>query len=151
ATTRAALAERQRLARELHDSVSQSLFAMVLTAKAAQHASGRDPIQLAATLDELHRLAQSAQVEMRALVFGLRPETLAREGLVPALQKLIAAIRVRHPVMEVRTRLDSEPDVSLEVKEVVYRVGQEALHNALKHAGPAPLELSLNGDTNEVV
>ena len=70
---------------------------------------------------------------MRALIFELRPESLEMEGLVAALTKQIAALQVRHGI-EVELNLCDEPDVPLAVKEAVYRIAQEALHNAVKHA-----------------
>jgi signal transduction histidine kinase len=139
---RAGLEERQRLARELHDSVSQSLFAIALTAAAACRVSSTDPSQLAPMLDDVDALAQSALAEMRALVFELRPEALEREGVVTALEKHVAAIRSRHK-LEVRVQLGSEPCVPLQVKEALYRIGQEAMHNAVKHAAPTAIEVRL--------
>src|SRR6185503_15845654 len=84
---KAALEERQRLARELHDSVSQALFSIALGARTARTLLDRDPTQVAPPLDYVLNLAEAGLAEMRALIFELRPESLAAEGLVAALEK----------------------------------------------------------------
>jgi signal transduction histidine kinase len=71
--------------------------------------------------------------EMRALIFELRPESLEQEGLVAALTKQAEALRARYR-LEVALDLGAEPAVSLAVKEALYRIGQEALHNVVRHA-----------------
>src|SRR5688500_16143312 len=80
--------------------------------------------------------------EMRALIFELRPESLAQEGLVAALQKHAASLRARYQ-LKVETDLGDEPDVPLSIKEALYRVAQEALHNTVKHARAAHVTLRL--------
>jgi len=70
---------------------------------------------------------------MRALIFELRPESLAEEGLVAALEKQAASLRSRHG-LAVSTDFGPEPDIPLERKQVLYRIAQEALHNTIKHA-----------------
>jgi PAS domain S-box-containing protein len=130
---KAALEERQRLARELHDSVSQALYGIALGAKTARTLVKRNPDQAADPLDYVLSLAEAGLAEMRALIFELRPESLETEGLVAALEKQAAALRARHEIA-VETSLCDEPEASLEVKEAVYRIAQEALHNTVKHA-----------------
>ena len=83
----AAVEERQRLARELHDSVSQALYGIALGVHAARTARDRAPSEVAEALDYVLPLAEGALAEMRALIFELRPESLATEGLVAALKK----------------------------------------------------------------
>ena len=80
--------------------------------------------------------------EMRALIFELRPESLEREGLVAALEKQATALQARHGI-RVEAAFDGEPEASLEVKEALYRVAQEALHNTVKHARAANVKLKL--------
>ena len=87
-------------------------------------------------------LAHSGLMEMRALIFELRPESLEMEGLIVALTKQTAAIRARHGI-EVELHLCDEPDVPLPVKEALYRITQEALQNAIKHARPERLDVRL--------
>ena len=135
----AALEERQRLARELHDSVSQALYGIALGTRTARTLVSRaeeQPLQQALNepLDYILSLAEAGLAEMRALIFELRPESLATEGLVVALEKQTAALQARHH-LQVVTQLMPEPDVPLPVKEALYRVSQEGLHNIVKHAG----------------
>jgi PAS domain S-box-containing protein len=139
----AALQERQRLARELHDSVSQVLYAIALSAAAARQLQGIDPARATGMLNEVYQLAQAGLAEMRALIFELRPESVEHDGLVCALERQAAALEARHR-LPVTRRLCAEPAVPVPVKEVVYRVAQEALHNAAKHAQAGHLELLLN-------
>jgi signal transduction histidine kinase len=91
-----AVQERQRLARDLHDSVSQALYAIVLDIATAQRIGGANPTRLEAILRDAHGLAEAGLAEMRALIFELRPEFLGQEGLVAALQRQVAAVRARH-------------------------------------------------------
>lgn len=148
AQSAAVLEERQRLARELHDSVSQALYGIALGAKTARTLIDRDPPRAADPTDYVLSLAEAGLAEMRALIFELRPEALASEGLVAALGKQAAAIEARHGI-EVRKELTQEPDVPLAVKEAIYRVAQEALHNAVKHARAVSASVTLELDADE--
>jgi PAS domain S-box-containing protein len=139
---KAALEERQRLARELHDSVSQALYGIALGVETARELLPDDPERAAEPLDYATTLAQAGMTEMRALIFELRPESLEKEGLVAALEKQAAAVQARHGI-RVEAELDREPEASLEVKEALYRVAQEALHNTVKHARAANVKLKL--------
>ncbi|HET8521940.1 MAG TPA: histidine kinase [Thermomicrobiales bacterium] len=141
--TMAALQERQRLARELHDSVSQALFGIGLGAETAKTMLTRDPSQAAQPIDYVLQLARGSMAEMRALIFELRPESLAQEGLVAALEKQAAATRARHGIA-VELTLCDEPDVPLDVKEAFYRIAQEAMHNTVKHARASTVSVSLS-------
>lgn len=87
---------------------------------------------------------------MRALIFELRPESLASEGLVAALERQVAALRACHG-LEVDAVLRSEPDVPLEIKEAVYRIGQEALHNVVKHAHATRVDIRLAVEPDALV
>jgi signal transduction histidine kinase len=78
-------------------------------------------------------MAEAGLSEMRALIFELRPDALEREGLVSALEKRVEALRARHR-LDVTAALGEEPDLVPAVKEALYRVAQEALHNVVKHA-----------------
>jgi PAS domain S-box-containing protein len=133
ASGKAALEERQRLARELHDSVSQALFGIGLGARTARTLIDRDPAQAVAPIDYVLSLAEAGLAEMRALIFELRPEALAQEGLVAALKKQAAAMRARYGVA-VDAILPATVDVPQPVQEAIYRIAQEALHNIVKHA-----------------
>jgi signal transduction histidine kinase len=134
---RAAL-ERQRIARDLHDSVSQSLFSTTLHVRTAQHALEVEEVDPAGPvgeeLSEIGQLTRGALAEMRALILELQPGPLAEEGLVAALTKQASALSAREGLIievdEPGERLPLGP----EVEEQLYRLGQEALANVVKHA-----------------
>ncbi len=145
ARDRAALEERQHLARELHDSVSQALYGIVLGARTARTLLDRDPTRVAQPLDYVLSLAEAGLAEMRALIFELRPESLELEGLVAALEKQAASLRARHG-LEVGLELGEEPELPLSAKEALYRIAQEATHNIVKHAQAKRVQLRLRSD-----
>jgi signal transduction histidine kinase len=87
--------------------------------------------------------------EMRALILELRPESLERDGLTSALRKLAEATQHRSRLI-VQAHVCSEPAISLEAKQAFYRIAQEALHNAVKHASATMLDLTLE-TTDEAV
>jgi signal transduction histidine kinase len=145
----AALEERQRLARELHDSVSQALYGILLNASTADELFEAAPDQAHGLVRDVLGLAEGGLAELRALIFELRPESLEREGLVGALEKQAAAVQARHG-LHVRMQVAGEPDLPQAAKEAVYRVAQEALHNAVKHARAHTLDLHLELGDGEV-
>ncbi|OJX47920.1 MAG: hypothetical protein BGO78_05220 [Chloroflexi bacterium 44-23] len=138
----ATLEERQRLARELHDSVSQALYGIALGARTARTQLERDPAKVAEPLDYVLSLAEAGLAEMRALIFELRPESLQNEGLLGALTKVSDAVRTRHK-LDIVTSFCSEPDISLDAKEMLYRITQEAIYNVIKHASATRIEITL--------
>jgi len=139
----AAIEERQRLARELHDSVSQALYGISLGVHTARMQLDRNPKDLVESLDYVLELADAALIEMRALIFELRPESLETEGLVTALTKQAAALHARQGII-VQLELGKEPDVPLKVKQDLFRIAQEALHNTVKHARASQVELRMD-------
>jgi signal transduction histidine kinase len=146
----AAIEERQRLARELHDSVSQALYGIGLGAQTALIWLEReDSARTGESLAYILELANTGLAEMRALIFELRPETLERDGLVKALERQVAALSARHR-LAIQTTLGGEPDVPLSTKEALYRVGQEALQNTVKHARARTVHVAVESDLNWV-
>jgi PAS domain S-box-containing protein len=145
----AALEERQKLARELHDSVSQALYGIVLGARTARTLLDRDSPKSAEPMDYIISLAEAGLAEMRALIFELRPESLQTEGLVAALGKLINALGARYQ-LRVQLEAGAEPDVSMEVKESLYRITQEAMNNIAKHARAQSVRVTLKSDVDEL-
>jgi signal transduction histidine kinase len=129
----AAAEERNRLARELHDSVTQTIFSLTLTAQAAEILLERDPSRVAGQLRRLQELAQNALSEMRSLIQHLRPKTVAEEGLIPALKRHFDE-RQTSDNLAVELQMDGEAQFPPETDEAVYRVIQEALNNVVKHA-----------------
>lgn len=145
---KAALEERQRLARDLHDSVSQALYGISLGANSAKSALSLDSSkaklrELERSLDYLIYMGDTAMAEMKSLIFELRPESLATEGLVMALRKHLRALELRHR-FALQLDLPGEPEVSLEVKEMLYRIAQEAMNNIVKHAQAKHVWIRLN-------
>src|SRR5439155_16261397 len=147
---KAVLEERQRLARELHDSVSQVLYSIALNAASAVALGTRDPERAAELERDVHDLAGVGLAEMRALIFELRPESLEQEGLVSALHKQGEAAQARHG-FAVHIRLGDEPAVPLAAKEALYRIAQEALQNAAKNAHAQTVELTLERQESELI
>jgi PAS domain S-box-containing protein len=141
----AAIEERQRLARELHDSVSQALYGIALGARTAQTLVKQDPARAVAPIEYVLQLAEAGLAEMRALIFELRPESLEAEGLVAAIEKQVASLHARHRIA-VNSTLCNEPSIPLSVKEAVYRIVQEGLHNVVKHARASTVDLRLECD-----
>ena len=146
---KAALEERQKLARELHDSVSQALYGIALNASAADELFTAAPDRARGLLRDVLGLAEAGLAELRALIFELRPESLEQEGLVGALEKQAAAIQARHG-LDVRLEVAGEPELPHTAKEALFRVAQEALHNATKHARARMVELVLEQRDGEV-
>jgi signal transduction histidine kinase len=146
----AALEERQKLARELHDSVSQALYGIALGLHTARIQLDRDLRELPESLDYLLSLAEAALAEMRALIFELRPESLEHEGLVAALAKQGSALQARHDVL-VQSELCEEPALPLMAKQELYRIAQEALQNTVKHAYASRVDLALRRTADTVI
>jgi signal transduction histidine kinase len=138
----ASLEERQRLARELHDSVSQALYGIALGTRTARLRLGDDPGNAGEPIDYVMSLAQAGLAEMRALIFELRPESLQEEGLVSAIEKQAASISARYG-LKATMELGEEPECALDVKEAFYRIAQEALHNVVKHAQAESVNITL--------
>ena len=135
--------ERNRIARELHDAVTQKLFSLRLTAEAAATLLTRDPAQAATELDTVRRLAAEAAEEVRAIVVGLRPADLDGDGLDLALRKQADLLNRVHRA-RVRFTGECSPRLTPLRQEAVYRIAQEALHNALRHATPTTVQVRLS-------
>ncbi len=125
--------ERNRVARDLHDSVTQSIFSMTLTAEAAKILLERDPAKVAPQLDRLNDLAQEALAEMRSLIHQLRTTDGATQELVPALQQHLAALESREG-LTVELLVEGEGRLPWEQQEGLLRIVQESLTNVSKHA-----------------
>ncbi|NDJ61475.1 MAG: GAF domain-containing protein [Chloroflexi bacterium] len=138
----AALEERQRLARDLHDAVSQTLFSANVIAESMPLLWNQDPENALTYLPKLGRLTKGALAEMRALLLELRPAALAETDLQPLLQHLVSAFESR---TETEIRLIYESDTTeplpVEVKIALYRIVQESLNNITKHANARSAEI----------
>jgi signal transduction histidine kinase len=141
------LAERNRLALDLHDAVSQKLFGLVLNAEAAGTLLARDPSAAAEQVARLQVLAREALDELRSLVFELRPPDLERDGLCDALRKHVEVLRrVAARAIELDAADSVPPDPERDAE--ILRIAQEALQNALRHAGAARISVQLQRDGN---
>ena len=134
--------ERQRLARELHDSVAQALYGITLGAKTAKGWLERDPNKVRESLDYAIQLAEGGTAEMKALLFSLREDALDEGGLCEALTRLAHAMKVRYG-LTIHTELPEEPQLPAAKKHAVYRIAQEATHNAVKHARASEMSMVL--------
>jgi PAS domain S-box-containing protein len=146
----AVIEERERLSRELHDSVTQSLYGLTLFAEAGDNLV--DAGDLEAVKHNLVRMGETAQQalkEMRLLVYELRPLDLEREGLIGALHQRLSAVEGR---VNIKARLVAEELVELPaaVEEELYRIAQEALNNALKHAAASSVTIYLRREDEQV-
>jgi signal transduction histidine kinase/HAMP domain-containing protein len=138
----AANKERQRLARDLHDAVSQTLFSVSLMAEVLPRIYERDQEQGRQRLEELRQLTRGALAEMRMLLLELRPAALADTSLPDLLRQLTEAVvgRARIPV---DLHLDFDHEIAPDVRVALYRIAQEALNNVAKHSGAARARVSL--------
>ncbi|HSJ57100.1 MAG TPA: PAS domain S-box protein [Anaerolineae bacterium] len=143
--------ERARLARELHDSVTQSLFSMTLLTEAALRLirTGDTP-RVNALLERLGERSQQALREMRLLVYELRPPVLEREGLAGALQRRLDAVEARAGI-GARLLVDGSVLVPSDVEEALYRITEQALNNALKHAAASEVTVRLRAENRDLL
>jgi signal transduction histidine kinase len=142
--------ERNRLARELHDSVTQKLFGLTLTAEAAATVVDRDPEEAKARLRRLQELTREAMEELRSLIFELRPAALEDEGLATALRKHVAVLQRVHGD-EVDLRVVGDAQGRGEGDGEVLRIAQEALQNALRHARARHVDVRVEGANGRLV
>jgi signal transduction histidine kinase len=142
--------ERNRIARELHDAVTQKLFSLRLVAEAASTLLDQDPSRAREELAAVRRLAAEATDELRAIVVGQRPVDLTGDELDVALRKQVDLLdRVHEPA--VRFVGSCVGRLSDEAQQAVFRIAQEALHNALRHAGASRIDVDLVSRNGNVV
>jgi signal transduction histidine kinase len=144
------LSERNRLALELHDAVSQKLFSLVLNAEAAATMLDRDAGEARGQVMKLQELATEALEELRSLIFELRPPDLERDGLCGALRKHVDVLRRLQPT---EIELDGDLEVARDLRrdQDVFRIAQEALQNALRHACATHIVVRLRADDGRLV
>lgn len=145
----AAAAERSRLARELHDAVSQTLFSASMIAAVLPRLWERDPVAAREHLAQLHQLTKGAQAEMRILLLELRPDALVETSLGDLLSQLGDATSSR-AMVPVEVELTGACHPPVEVKVALYRIAQEALNNVVKHADAEHVTLSLAGEADAI-
>jgi PAS domain S-box-containing protein len=144
AEAQAVLAERERLARDLHDSVTQSLYSVSLLAEAARrHALEEQEAAAAEFIGRLGSLTQQALRQMRLLVYELRPAVLDTEGLVGALRHRLDAVEKRAGI-KVNLIIRGERAIPASLQGEMYRIAHEALNNALTHAVATAITVRLD-------
>jgi signal transduction histidine kinase len=141
------LKERNRLARELHDSLSQALFSMVLNAEAALLFFDSDQDKAKNQISLLHETANAALKEMRTLIFELRPANLEQEGLAAVLKKHARLVAERYG-FKVEVSVHGQGRLPLPIEKALYRVAQEALNNIIKHAHATYAKVILSTQEN---
>ena len=139
--------ERNRLARELHDNVTQRLFGVALAVESAATLLERDAAAAAEELERVRELARGAMEELRAVVFELRPASLEAEGLATVLRKHVDVLR-RVSGRPIELSVADPPRLPGASAAQVFRIAQEALQNALRHAEAERIEVRLEGDGN---
>jgi len=140
----AVVEERQRLARELHDSVTQSLYSMILFADAGMQSVERTDLELVHHyLRRLQETSQQALREMRLLIYELRPQSLEEDGLMGSLQKRLEAVE-RRAGLSANLNAGQLPPLSTRLESAMYRISQEALNNVTKHANASQVEVNVS-------
>jgi PAS domain S-box-containing protein len=134
--------ERSRLARDLHDAVTQTLFSASVIADVLPRIWERNPVEGKRRLEELRQLNRGALAEMRTLLLELRPSALIEANLADLLRQLAASIASRARV-DVDVRIDSQVELPPDVKVSLYRIAQEALNNVAKHSGASEAMVDL--------
>jgi len=142
--------ERNRLARELHDSVTQRLFGVALAAESASTLLERDRAGAANELKRVSELARGAMEELRAVVFELRPASLEAEGLATVLRKHVEVLR-RVAGQRIELFACDVPKLGAHPATQVLRIAQEALGNAVRHAGAERIEVLLQGKEDQLI
>jgi signal transduction histidine kinase len=142
--------ERTRVARELHDAVTQNLFGVVLAAEAAATLLDRDAAQARAQIARVQALARAGMEELRALIFELRPPALADEGLAATLRKHVGVLRQVHR-QDIVLQVGGTPRLGGATDGEVLRIAQEAVHNALRHAHASRIRVGLDAPHGGIV
>ncbi len=137
--------ERNRLARDLHDSVSQNLFSLTLTARGAEALLDHKDTAARTYLQEIQQLAQNALHEMRSLIWQLRPEGL-EQGLLTSLKRYGESLG-----LVVHERVEGVCALPSAVEEALWRIGQESLNNVSKHSGANQVSIRLRMTDTEVL
>lgn len=143
----AVIEERQRLARDLHDSVSQQLFALTMMAEASSQLIDKSPNTAKQHLQDVIEAGHTAQAEMRALLLHLRPVYLSGDSLAKGLEKLIKELQTKCAIL-FHVELEKEMELKDTTEEHVFRITQEALANILRHsqATDVHLHITTRGD-----
>ncbi|WP_186579142.1 sensor histidine kinase [Aquibacillus kalidii] len=145
----ATIEERQRLARDLHDAVSQQLFALTMMSQASLRLFDRNPEQAREQLREISETALKAQTEMRALLLHLRPVHLSGEPLEIGIRKLIDELKQKCQI-DFHIHIDEIEGLSETTEEHLFRIIQESLSNTLRHANASEVTVEIVKRNNDL-
>lgn len=145
----ATIEERQRLARDLHDSVSQQLFALTMLAEAALKQFDNDSNMARGQIEAVVLAGQTAQTEMRALLLHLRPVYLSGDSLPKGIERLVTELRQKSDI-HFSVHINEHMVLSSTVEEHVFRIIQESLSNILRHAEATVVKLEIYERANEL-
>ncbi|SFG38413.1 two-component system, NarL family, sensor histidine kinase LiaS [Desulfotomaculum arcticum] len=145
----AVTAERQRLARELHDAVSQQLFAISMMTSAVQKTIKQQPQKAARQMAMIEEMAGIAQSEMRALLLHLRPAHLEGKGLKEGVEDLLQELEQKHDLL-IKWSVEPLPQMAKGIEDHLFRIIQEAISNVLRHAKAKSLQLNLAVVQNQI-
>lgn len=146
----ATIEERQRLARDLHDAVSQTLFSASVLAETLPRLAQRNPERAIQQLPEVSRLTRGALAEMRSLLLELRPASLVNSKMSYLIQQLSNAIQVKKRI-SVTIAVEEQDSLPTDVHISVYRIIQEALNNIVKHSRATEVSINLDCDSQHVM
>lgn len=141
--------ERQRLARELHDAVSQQLFAISMMTSALQQTLLKDPEKAKKQVAMVEEMAGNAQSEMRALLLHLRPAHLEGKGLKEGVDDLLNELKQKHD-LEITWDIEPLPKLAKGIEDHLFRIIQEAISNTLRHAKASSLQVWLAVVQNQI-
>lgn len=145
----AVIEERQRIARDLHDAVSQELFALAMLSEAAIKQLDLKPELAKAQMLEVSQSAHQAQTEMRALLLHLRPVYLSGESLIEGLHKLINELKQKSN-LQFTLKFDDQLEMQETIEEHIFRIVQESLSNILRHANATEVYVEISKKSEEI-
>ncbi len=143
--------ERQRLARDLHDSVTQSLYSMTLLAEGYRRQvpnGSREDIQV--WLEDLESVSLQALKEMRLLLYELKPASFQEDGLLDALNRRLQSVESRSGI-KVNFSVGQQTSIPVVYQENLYRIAQEALNNIIKHSGANTVQIRLENRDGDIL
>ena len=144
-----AMEERQRLARELHDAVSQTLFSANTIAQTLERSFEKDPELVRSHLNELQILTQGALAEMRTLLLELRPGALEHISMIDLLSQLVDGFSGRSKT-EIELQISGDHPLPFDIRYVFFRLIQEVLNNIIKHARASIVQVNYDSQPNRV-
>lgn len=139
----AVVEERNRIARELHDSVSQNLFGISLNLKTLKYLLNRDPEKAVSTIEQLQEMVAEIQTEMRLMIYELQPAALSEKGFFEALENLAGLFKTRYN-LEISCHFTGKEDQLDNKRQLMfYRILQESLNNVARHANARKVKVFL--------